>query len=39
MIVTGSPAAVVHRDLIVALAARYRLPAVYNIRAYGAAIE
>jgi ABC-type uncharacterized transport system substrate-binding protein len=26
------PAATVHRELIVALAARYRLPAVYNVR-------
>jgi putative ABC transport system substrate-binding protein len=32
LIVTGSAAALVHRDLIVALAARYRLPAVYNGR-------
>jgi ABC-type uncharacterized transport system substrate-binding protein len=32
LIVTGSPAATVHRDLIFALAARYRLPAVYNSR-------
>jgi putative tryptophan/tyrosine transport system substrate-binding protein len=32
MIVTGSALAVVHRDLIVALAARYRLPAVYYDR-------
>jgi putative ABC transport system substrate-binding protein len=37
LIVTGSPASVVHRDLIVALAARHRLPAVYNTRLYGAA--
>jgi putative tryptophan/tyrosine transport system substrate-binding protein len=29
LIVTGSPAAVVHRDLIIALAARHKLPAVY----------
>jgi putative ABC transport system substrate-binding protein len=29
LIVTGSGAALVHRDLIIALAARYRLPAVY----------
>jgi putative ABC transport system substrate-binding protein len=34
LIVTGSPAAVVHRGLIVALAARHRLPAVYNTRFY-----
>ena len=30
MIVTGSPAASVHRDLIIRLAKRLRLPAVYN---------
>src|SRR5947207_14956566 len=29
LIVTGSPAAIVHRDLIATLAARHRLPAVY----------
>ena len=34
LIVTGSPAASVHRGLIVALAARHRLPAVYNNRFY-----
>jgi ABC-type uncharacterized transport system substrate-binding protein len=34
LIVTGSPAAVVHRELIISLAARHRLPAVYNTRAY-----
>jgi putative ABC transport system substrate-binding protein len=34
LIVTGSPAAVVHRGLIVALTARHRLPAVYNTRFY-----
>jgi len=34
LIVTGSPAAVVHRELIVSLAARHRLPAVYNNRLY-----
>jgi putative ABC transport system substrate-binding protein len=34
LIVSGSPAAAVHRGLIVALAARYRLPAVYNSRFY-----
>jgi putative tryptophan/tyrosine transport system substrate-binding protein len=34
MIVTGSPAAIVHRRLIVALAARHRLPAVYNTRIF-----
>jgi putative tryptophan/tyrosine transport system substrate-binding protein len=32
LIVTGSRAAVVHSGLIVALAARHRLPAVYNTR-------
>jgi len=32
--VTGSPGAAVHRGLIVALAARHRLPAVYNTRFY-----
>jgi ABC-type uncharacterized transport system substrate-binding protein len=31
LIVTGSPAAPAHGDLIVALAARHRLPAVYSI--------
>ena len=30
LIVTGSPAATLHRDLIIALAARFRLPAVYS---------
>jgi len=34
LIVTGSPAAIVHRGLIVALAARHRLPAVYNTRVF-----
>jgi putative ABC transport system substrate-binding protein len=34
LIVTGSPAASVHRDLIIALAARHRLPAVYNTRSF-----
>jgi putative ABC transport system substrate-binding protein len=32
LIVTGSPTTVVHRDLIVTLAARHRLPAVYPFR-------
>ena len=32
--VTGSAAAAAHRDLIVILAARHRLPAVYNARLY-----
>jgi putative ABC transport system substrate-binding protein len=36
LIVTGSPAAVVHRELIISLAARHRLPAVYNNRVYAA---
>jgi putative ABC transport system substrate-binding protein len=34
LIVTGSPLAVLHRDLIVTLAARYRLPAVYPNRLF-----
>jgi putative ABC transport system substrate-binding protein len=34
LIVTGSALAVVHRDLIITLAARYKLPAVYFIRAF-----
>jgi putative tryptophan/tyrosine transport system substrate-binding protein len=37
MIVTGSALTVVHRDLIIALAARYRLPAVYYDRYFAAA--
>ena len=32
LIVPGSPLAVSHRDLIIALAARHRLPAVYPFR-------
>jgi putative ABC transport system substrate-binding protein len=32
LIVTGSPQASSHRDLIIALAARHRLPTVYNAR-------
>ena len=36
-IVTASPAALRHRDLIVALAARHRLPAVYTSGPYVAA--
>jgi putative ABC transport system substrate-binding protein len=32
LILTGSPRALVHRDLIIGLAARYRLPAVYYER-------
>jgi putative ABC transport system substrate-binding protein len=34
LIVTGSPAAIFHRDLIIALAARHRLPAVYGVRVF-----
>jgi putative ABC transport system substrate-binding protein len=34
LIVTGSPGATVHRNLIIALTARHRLPAVYNSRYY-----
>jgi putative ABC transport system substrate-binding protein len=34
LIVTGSSSAFVHRDLIVTLAARYKLPAVYFIREF-----
>jgi putative tryptophan/tyrosine transport system substrate-binding protein len=34
LIVTGSTAAVVHRELIIMLAARHRLPAVYPFRYY-----
>jgi putative tryptophan/tyrosine transport system substrate-binding protein len=37
LIVTGSPAATAHRNLIVALAARNRLPAVYYLPAFCAA--
>ena len=32
LIVTGSALAVVHRDLIIRLAARHKLPAVYFLR-------
>jgi putative ABC transport system substrate-binding protein len=31
LIVTGSALAIIHRELITTLAARYRLPAVYNL--------
>jgi len=34
LIVTGSPSAAAHRELIAALAARYKLPAVYAFRFY-----
>jgi len=37
LILTGSALAVVHRDLIIALAARHRLPAVYYERHFAAA--
>src|SRR6516165_7961183 len=37
LVVTGSPLAAFHRDLIVTLAARYRLPAVYFHRVWAAA--
>ena len=37
LIVTGSALTVVHRDLIIALAARHRLPAVYYDRYFAAA--
>jgi putative tryptophan/tyrosine transport system substrate-binding protein len=37
LIVTGSPLAVSHRDLIIALATRHRLPAVYFNRFWAAA--
>jgi putative ABC transport system substrate-binding protein len=37
LILTGSAGAIVHRDLIVALAARHRLPAVYYERYFAAA--
>jgi ABC-type uncharacterized transport system substrate-binding protein len=37
LIVTGSALAIVHRDLIIALAARHRLPAVYYERYFAAA--
>ena len=37
IIVIGSPGAAIQRDLIIALAAKYRLPAVYNGRFYPAA--
>jgi putative ABC transport system substrate-binding protein len=34
LIVTGSGLAVVHRDMIITLAARHRLPAIYPLRAF-----
>jgi ABC-type uncharacterized transport system substrate-binding protein len=36
LIVTGSALALVHRDLIITLAARHRLPAVYSFRYFAA---
>jgi putative ABC transport system substrate-binding protein len=37
MIATGSPAQSAHRDLITSLAAKHRLPAIYNARFFAAA--
>ena len=37
LILTASALSAVHRDLIIALAARYKLPAVYDERSYAAA--
>jgi putative ABC transport system substrate-binding protein len=37
LIVTGSPASIIHRDLVITLAARHRLPAVYPGRYYAVA--
>jgi len=37
MIVTGGPGAIFHRDLLIALAARHRLPAVYGARPFAVA--
>ena len=37
IIVTGSPGAVINRDLIIALAARHKLPAIYYERYFAAA--
>jgi putative ABC transport system substrate-binding protein len=37
LIVTGGPPAASHRDLIITLAARHRLPAVYNARFWAVA--
>src|SRR5262249_56570092 len=36
LIVFGSPGATIHRDLIIALAAKHRLPAVYGSRYFAA---
>ena len=37
LILTAGPLSAVHRDLVITLAARYRLPAVYSTRAFAAA--
>jgi putative ABC transport system substrate-binding protein len=37
LVATGSPSSTIHRDLIIALAARHKLPAVYWERFYVAA--
>ena len=37
LVITGSPSSTIHRDLIIALAARHKLPAVYWQRFYVAA--
>jgi putative tryptophan/tyrosine transport system substrate-binding protein len=37
LIVTGSPGAIIHRDLLIALAARHRLPAVYSAHLFAVA--
>jgi putative tryptophan/tyrosine transport system substrate-binding protein len=39
LILTASPLSGVHRDLIITLAARFKLPAVYGERSYVAAGE
>jgi putative tryptophan/tyrosine transport system substrate-binding protein len=36
LVVTGSPSATLHRDLIITLAARHKLPAVYYSRSFAA---
>jgi putative ABC transport system substrate-binding protein len=37
LIVIGSPGSIFHRDLVIALAARHRLPAVYAVRVFAVA--
>src|SRR5262249_61951784 len=37
LIVTGSPGSILHRDLVIALAARHRLPADFGLRLYAGA--